>query len=82
MRLSPKVALGALACARLRGTDVVFCEHTHAAMQAERKDVRYFNSGCWTTEDPTCLTVDEFGVRIHDYVSEQSNRALNLEPAV
>ena len=46
-------------------------------MQAERKGIRYFNSGCWSTEDPTYITVDELGVRIHDYVSEQANRALD-----
>lgn len=79
MRLSPRVAAGALAYARLRGADVVFCGHTHMAMQAERKGIRYFNSGCWTTEDPTYITVDELGVRIHDYVSEQANRALAIE---
>jgi UDP-2,3-diacylglucosamine pyrophosphatase LpxH len=82
MHLSPKVAAGALALASQKGADVVFCGHTHMAMQAERKGIRYFNSGCWTTEDPTYITVDEFGVQLHDYVSEQANRALDLEPAV
>lgn len=82
MRLSSKVAAGALAYAGTQGADVVFCGHTHMAMQAERKGIRYFNSGCWTTEDPTYITVDEFGVQLHDYVSEQAHRALNLEPAV
>jgi UDP-2,3-diacylglucosamine pyrophosphatase LpxH len=82
MRLSPKVASGALAYASLRGADVVFCGHTHMAMQAERKGLRYFNSGCWTTEDPTYITVDELGVRLHDYVSEQANRTLEWEPAL
>jgi UDP-2,3-diacylglucosamine pyrophosphatase LpxH len=81
MRLSPKVASGALAYARARGADVIFCGHTHMAMQAERKGVRYFNSGCWTTEGPTYITIDELGVRIHDYVSEQANRALAFAPA-
>ena len=81
MHLSPKVAAGALALASQRGVDAVFCGHTHMAMQAERKGIRYFNSGCWTTEDPTYITVDELGVRIHDYVSEQANRALDMEPA-
>ena len=79
MRLSPRVAAGALAYAKLKGADVVFCGHTHLAMQAERKGIRYYNSGCWSTEDPTYITVDELGVRIHDYVSEQANRALSLE---
>lgn len=81
MRLSPRVAAGALALAKTRSADVVFCGHTHIALQAERQGTRYFNSGCWTTEDPTYITVDELGVRIHDYVSEQAHRALNLEPA-
>ena len=79
-RLSPKVASGALAYAKVRGADVVFCGHTHMAMQAERKGIRYFNSVCWSTEDPTYITVDELGVRLHDYVSEQANRALDLAP--
>lgn len=77
MRLSPRVATGALAYARLRGDDVVFCGHTHMSMQAERKGIRYFNSGCWTTEGPTYITVDGFGVQIHDYVSEQATRELS-----
>lgn len=77
MRLSPKVASGALAYGSLRGADVVFCGHTHMSMQAERKGIRYFNSGCWSTEDPTYITVGELGVRIHDYVSEQANRELS-----
>lgn len=70
LRLSPKVASGALAYARFRGADVVFCGHTHEATQAERQEVQYFNSGCWTSEAPTYLTVDEFGVAIHDYREE------------
>jgi UDP-2,3-diacylglucosamine pyrophosphatase LpxH len=81
MRLSPRVASGALAYAKVRGADVVFCGHTHMAMQAERKGIRYFNSGCWTTESPTYITVDELGVRLHDYVSEQANRALGFTAA-
>ena len=72
LRLSPKVASGALALARLRGADVVFCGHTHEAMHAETSCVRYFNSGCWMSETPTYITVDESAVAIHDYVKEQA----------
>lgn len=80
MRLSAKVASGALAYAKAKHADVVFCGHTHLTMQAERKCVRYFNSGCWTTESPTYITVDDFGVKIHDYVSEQASREIAPDP--
>ena len=71
MRLSPKVASGAFAYARLKRAEVVFCGHTHEAMQAETQTVRYFNSGCWINETPTYITIDESGIAIHDYVEEQ-----------
>jgi UDP-2,3-diacylglucosamine pyrophosphatase LpxH len=70
LRLSPKVASGALALARARGADVVFCGHTHEAMQAGTNRIRYFNSGCWTGEIPTYITVDDSGIAIHDYAKE------------
>jgi UDP-2,3-diacylglucosamine pyrophosphatase LpxH len=64
LHLSPKVAAGAMAHARFRGADVVFCGHTHHAMQAEEGGVRYFNSGCWTGDAPTYITVHDDGVRV------------------
>jgi len=77
LRLSPKVAAGALAHAKLRGADVVFCGHTHRAMQSEKEGIRYFNSGCWVNQSPTYLTVDATGVQIHDYSAESA--ALDAE---
>jgi UDP-2,3-diacylglucosamine pyrophosphatase LpxH len=65
LRLSSKVAQGALDLAKARRADVVFCGHTHRAMQLEKDGIRYFNSGCWTTEDPTFITVNHSGVEIH-----------------
>lgn len=73
LRLSPKVASGALALARVRGANVVFCGHTHEAFQAETSRVWYFNSGCWMSETPTYITVDESGVVIHDYEKERNS---------
>jgi UDP-2,3-diacylglucosamine pyrophosphatase LpxH len=70
LRLSPKVASGALAHAKVRGADVVFCGHTHEAMEAEIEGIRYFNSGCWTNDDPTYIAVDHSGVQICRYLSE------------
>jgi UDP-2,3-diacylglucosamine pyrophosphatase LpxH len=72
LRLSPKVAAGALAHAKLRGADVVFCGHTHQAMQSEKEGIRYFNSGCWVNQIPAYITVDETGVQIHDYAAESA----------
>ncbi|HLY59560.1 MAG TPA: UDP-2,3-diacylglucosamine diphosphatase [Terriglobia bacterium] len=65
LRLSAKVAKGAIDLAKARGADVVFCGHTHRAMQSQRDGILYFNSGCWTTEDPTYITVNHSGVEIH-----------------
>lgn len=53
LRLSPKVASGALAYAKLRGAELIFCGHTHRAMDSEKDGIRYFNSGCWTNDSPT-----------------------------
>jgi UDP-2,3-diacylglucosamine pyrophosphatase LpxH len=81
LRLSPKVASGALNHARLRGADVVFCGHTHEAMKAEEDGISYFNSGCWTSDNPTYITVDQSGVQIYPYLRESSD-AEDVAPAV
>lgn len=81
LRLSPKVASGALAYARARGADVIFCGHTHEAMQAEKNGVLYFNSGCWTNDDPTYIAVDYSGIKIHVYGREHEARENVAVPA-
>ena len=72
LRLSPKVAAGALAHAKIRGADTIFCGHTHQAMQTEQDGIFYFNSGCWANDDPTYVTVDENGVQIQHYWAERA----------
>jgi UDP-2,3-diacylglucosamine pyrophosphatase LpxH len=67
LRLSAKVAAGAILHARMRGADRVFCGHTHQAQFIERDGVAYYNSGSWTDFPPTYLTIDGDGVRIHEY---------------
>jgi len=67
LRMSPKVASGALAYARLHGADRIFCGHTHAAMHLEQDGVEYYNAGGWIDSHLTYITVDEDGVRIHEY---------------
>ncbi len=68
LRLTPKVAAGALALARMRGDDVVFCGHTHQAFQADSGGIRYFNTGAWTHEHLTYAAVDEDGAHLGEYV--------------
>ena len=67
LRLSAKVASGAILHARTRQADRVFCGHTHQAQFIERGGIAYYNSGNWTDFPPTYLTFDSEGVRIHEY---------------
>jgi UDP-2,3-diacylglucosamine pyrophosphatase LpxH len=67
LRLSSKVASGALFHARLYSADRIFCGHTHAAMHQEDNGIQYYNSGGWVDSTPTYITIDEQGVQIHEY---------------
>jgi len=67
LRMSTKVASGALAYARLHGADRIFCGHTHDAMEQEHDGIHYYNSGGWIDSRLTYITVAEDGVRIHEY---------------
>lgn len=67
LRLSDKVAAGALLYARERNVDRIFSGHTHEAMSTERNGIRYFNTGSWTQANATYITIDEQGVEIHGY---------------
>jgi UDP-2,3-diacylglucosamine pyrophosphatase LpxH len=73
LRLSPKVASGALSHARLRQAQRVFCGHTHVALYCERDGIEYYNAGSWTDSAPTYLTVDAEGVRIHTYQEQAAH---------
>ena len=68
LRLSSKVASGAIMYARLCQVDRVFCGHTHKAQTCESEGVAYFNSGGWTDSPLTYVTIDSDGVRIHEYL--------------
>ncbi|MFH0929939.1 MAG: UDP-2,3-diacylglucosamine diphosphatase [Candidatus Moraniibacteriota bacterium] len=67
LRLSDKVAARAILYARLRGTDYIFCGHTHKAMEERRGKIRYFNSGCWTEIPSTYITIDGKKIEICKY---------------
>ena len=71
LRMSAKVAAGALAYAKHHGADRIFCGHTHEALHVERDGIDYYNSGGWVDSRLTYLTVDEKGVEIHDYEHER-----------
>jgi len=67
LRMSPKVASGALAYAAQHRADRIFCGHTHQAIHLDRDGLHYYNSGGWVDSRLTYLTIDEQGVEIHDY---------------
>lgn len=67
LRLSPKVAGGALAHARFKNSNRVFCGHTHEALSLVRDGVEYYNTGSWTQDSATYIAIDHQGVRICEY---------------
>jgi UDP-2,3-diacylglucosamine pyrophosphatase LpxH len=74
LRLSEKVTNGALAFGRARGATRVFCGHTHEAMSAERDGIQYFNTGAWTTERPTFITIADEEIAIREYSGRTNDR--------
>ena len=79
LRLTPKVANGALSLARARGADVVFCGHTHQAHQCDRDGVRYYNIGCWIHDRLTYAAVDANGVRLATSLREAAAASDNAD---
>lgn len=71
LRLSAQVARGALAHARSRNAQRIFCGHTHEALRLERDGIEYYNSGSWTQPCATYITVDRQGVSISEYVDAE-----------
>jgi UDP-2,3-diacylglucosamine pyrophosphatase LpxH len=74
LRMSTKVASGALFHARLHGADRIFCGHTHAAMRQEQDGICYYNSGGWIDSRPTFITIGEEGVCLHEYRERADDR--------
>jgi UDP-2,3-diacylglucosamine pyrophosphatase LpxH len=67
LRMTDKVASGALAYARHHGADRVFCGHTHEAIHVEQDGIHYYNAGGWVNSRLTYVTIDELGVQIHEF---------------
>jgi len=74
LRMTEKVAAGALRYAELHGFDRIFCGHTHVAMHKEQNGIQYFNAGGWVDSHPTYLTIDKEGVQIHEYCERPDDR--------
>jgi UDP-2,3-diacylglucosamine pyrophosphatase LpxH len=67
LRLSSKVAGGALAHGKTKNVQRVFCGHTHEALNLSRDGIEYYNTGSWTQDSPTYVAIDNQGVRICEY---------------
>jgi UDP-2,3-diacylglucosamine pyrophosphatase LpxH len=68
LRLSSKVARGALRYGKKYRADFVFCGHTHKAMEKKEGQIHYYNSGCWTDTPCQYITIDkDKGIEIHEY---------------
>jgi len=70
LRLSTKVAAGALAHARHHQAARIFCGHTHAALHRHEDGIDYYNSGSWIDDRPKYITVGEEGVQIREYIEQ------------
>jgi len=71
LRMSPKVAAGAIAYAKHHRAARIFCGHTHEALQVEQEGISYYNSGGWVGSRLTYLTIDETGVQIHEFNEQE-----------
>lgn len=71
-RLDVKVALGAMKHAVNEGADYIFCGHTHCAMHEFRDGVEYYNTGDWTGDHGTYITITD-KVEQHEYRVDHSN---------
>ena len=66
LRLSNKVSLSAIRYGKRKKADYVFCGHTHLSVEKKMKDIRYFNSGCWTDIPSTFIEIKDSGkIEIH-----------------
>ena len=65
--MSSKVSAGAIAYAKHDGAQRIFCGHTHHALKVEQDGIGYYNSGGWVDSRLTYLTIDETGVKIHEF---------------
>jgi UDP-2,3-diacylglucosamine pyrophosphatase LpxH len=80
LRMSAKVAQGALRHARQENASRIFCGHTHQADHVEQDGVHYYNCGGWVDSTLTYLTVSQDGVRIREYREPVDKRGTGYTP--
>ncbi len=66
LRLSKKVAYGAVRHAIRKGIGNVICGHTHQAMSMLIDNVHYYNSGCWTDMPANYISIGREGIELHE----------------
>jgi len=79
LRLSSKVAAGAIAHAHHNKATRIFCGHTHAALHTSENGIDYYNSGAWIDEHLTYITIGGDGVQIHEYVAQPDSAEQDAE---
>jgi UDP-2,3-diacylglucosamine pyrophosphatase LpxH len=76
LRCLEKIEHGALELARRLGCEAVCCGHTHVATARVTGTVSYYNSGCWTEQPCTFLTVSAGQVEVREWLSDHGDRFL------
>jgi len=71
LRLSTQVAQGALSYAKKGKAERIFCGHTHAPVKETNEGIEYYNSGAWVDLSCTYIIINQEGVFIHEFASEQ-----------
>ncbi|MBN2241615.1 MAG: UDP-2,3-diacylglucosamine diphosphatase [Acidobacteria bacterium] len=66
-RLTPRIAKRAVLYGQAHGASRVFCGHTHEPTRVVRDGSEYYNSGSWTGDRPTFITLRDREVEIHEY---------------
>jgi UDP-2,3-diacylglucosamine pyrophosphatase LpxH len=67
-RLTPKVANGAMAYAKAHGASRIFCGHTHEAVTLVQNGVSYYNTGSWTNNRCTYITILGREISVNEYI--------------
>lgn len=66
LRVSEKVARGGVLYGLFKRADIVFCGHTHKAMEKKLRGIHYYNSGCWTDVPSTYISITSEEIKIKE----------------
>jgi len=70
LRLSEKIAHGAIDYAKAKNVNTVICGHTHFATDepTKRKSIEYYNTGCFTDVPSSYIVITEEGKVLTKYI--------------